>query len=128
LENRQSLFERLRRRVEGTGHVDAQGALFAAHLGFVDKTFEMIEHAKFGPSGGRGDIMGPNAYRTHLLFPAAYPELRADPRFAKMCARLGLVEYWLATQNWPDCAEIVPYDLKAECEKYRGYPKDKFFA
>jgi hypothetical protein len=48
-------------------------------------------------------------------------------RFVKLCARLGLVEYWLATQLWPDCAEIVHYDFRAECEKYRDYPKDEFF-
>jgi hypothetical protein len=71
--------------------------------------------------------MGIVAYRTQMLFAAAYPELRADRRFVKLCARLGLVEYWLATQKWPDCAEVVPYDFGAECAKHRDYPKDKFF-
>jgi hypothetical protein len=33
----------------------------------------------------------------------------------KLCARLGLVEYWLETLKWPDCAEVVPYDFKKEC-------------
>lgn len=128
LENRRALFDRMRQRTERTGNTDAQSVLFAAHLGFVEETFDMIEHAKFGPSGGPRDILGVNAYRTHLLFTAAYPELRNDPRFVKLCARLGLVEYWLATQKWPDCAEVTPYDFRAECEKYRDYPKDVFFA
>jgi len=127
LENRRALFDRMRQRAEKSGHTDAQSVLFAAHLGFVDETFDMIDNAKFGPSGGPRDLMGLNAYRTHLLFTVAYPELRNDPRFVKLCARLGLVEYWLATQNWPDCADVVPYDFRAECEKYRDYPKDKFF-
>ena len=38
-----------------------------------------------------------------------------------------MMEYWLATQKWPDCAKAVPYDFRAKCEKYRDYPKDKFF-
>ena len=40
-----------------------------------------------------------------------------DPRFARLCARLGLVEFWMKTGLWPDCATEVPYDFKAECEK-----------
>ena len=46
----------------------------------------------------------------------------------KLCARLGLVEYWLATQKWPDCADVVPYDFRSECERFRDHPKDVFFA
>jgi hypothetical protein len=34
------------------------------------------------------------------------PELRNDPRFVRLCARLGLVEFWLAGDRWPDCAEL----------------------
>jgi hypothetical protein len=43
--------------------------------------------------------------------------LRRDPRFTKLCARLGLVDYWRTSGHWPDCVEEVPYDFKAECEK-----------
>jgi hypothetical protein len=127
LENRQALVGAVRKRIESSGHADLAPAVTVAHLGFVDEAFDMMEHAKIGPAGGPRDFLGVNAYRTHLLFPVAFPELRADPRFVKLCARLGLVEYWLETQKWPDCAEVVPYDFRAECEKYRGYPKDKFF-
>jgi len=38
-----------------------------------------------------------------------------------------LVEYWLATQKWPDGTAVVPYDFKAACEEHRDYPKDTFF-
>jgi hypothetical protein len=44
----------------------------------------------------------------------------------RLCARLGLVEFWLATQKWPDCADEVPYDFKAACEKARSIPKETF--
>jgi hypothetical protein len=70
--------------------------------------------------------MGPDAYRTSLLFQAGMPELRNDPRFVPLCARLGLVEFWLTTGKWPDCADDVPYDFKAECARARHIPKDRF--
>jgi len=76
--------------------------------------------------GTDDDIMGPDGYRTSLLFQANMPELRNDPRFIRLCARLGLVEYWTATDKWPDCVDEVPYDFRAECQKARQLPKDAF--
>jgi TolB-like protein len=126
--NRQLMLDAITRGIDRSGHTEVMPFTTLAELGFVDEAFALLDRAKLGPSGGPKDVMGGNAYRTHLLFPAAYTKLRADPRFVKLCARLGLVEYWLATQMWPDCAQTVPYDFKAECEKYRDYPKDVFFA
>lgn len=125
-ENRQRLLDAVARRSETTGHLEPLAATAAAEFGFVDETYELIDRSKFGPSGGPRDILGINAYRTHLIFPKAFPALRNDPRFVKLAARLGLVEYWLTTQHWPDCAEETPYDFRAECEKHRDTPKDRF--
>lgn len=36
-------------------------------------------------------------------------------RFARLAARLGLADYWIETNRWPDCATQVDYDFKAEC-------------
>jgi hypothetical protein len=52
------------------------------------------------------------------------PELRNDLRFARLCARLGLVGFWRATGKWPDCAAEVPYDFERECEKVQGVAKN----
>ena len=79
-----------------------------------------------GPGGTADDIMGPDGYRTALMFQASMPELRNDPRFVRLCARLGLVELWLATNKWPDCAAEVPYDFKRACAEVQGVPKDEF--
>jgi hypothetical protein len=54
------------------------------------------------------------------------PELRNDPRSVPLCARLALVEFWLATGKWPDCVDDVPYAFKAECEKVRVVPIHEF--
>jgi len=70
--------------------------------------------------------MGPDGYRTSLLFQAGMPELRNDPRFARLCARLGLVEFWIATGRWPDCADEVPYVFRAACEDARHIPVEEF--
>jgi tetratricopeptide (TPR) repeat protein len=112
--------------VRRTGWVDASRLVYAAHLGLVDEAYAAADAARLGPAGNADDIMGPDGYRTALLFQAGMPELRHDPRFVRLCARLGLVEFWLASGKWPDCASEVPYDFKAACERARDVPKEGF--
>lgn len=59
------------------------------------------------------------------LFSLRCEALRRDPRFAIVCVRLGLYDYWLESGIWPDCvAEVAPhYDLKAECAKVAHLPR-----
>jgi hypothetical protein len=66
----------------------------------------------FGSGGGRHNAA------MHLFNVSASP-LRDDPEFARLCARLGLAQFWHTSGHWPDCAEEVPYDFRAECEKAR---------
>jgi TolB-like protein len=127
-ENLQNFLAAATESIDLTGHAEAVRFVWLAELDLVDEVYALLDRTKLGPSGGPKDVVGQNAYRTAQLFAAAYTKLRADPRFVKLCARLGLVEYWLTTQKWPDCAEVVPYDFHAECEKYRDFPKDVFFA
>jgi len=54
--------------------------------------------------------------------PDGMPELPNDPRFARLCARLGLVQFWSEAGRWPDCVDQVPYGFKADCEKVRHVP------
>jgi len=89
-----------------------------AQLGAQDDAFAIADASNFWPSHDNDDVMGIDAYRTYFLFHAAYPNLRADPRFVRLCARLGLVHYWTTTKNWPDCVDEVPYDFKDECMKF----------
>ena len=109
-----------------TGGVDVARLVYAAHLGLVDEAYRAAEGARLGPVGASTDIMGPDGYRTALLFQASMPELRNDPRFPRLCARLGLVEFWLASGQWPDCADEVPYDFRQECESAKGVPREIF--
>ncbi len=109
-----------------TGGVDVARLVYAAHLGLVDEAYRAAQAARLGPAGASTDIMGPDGYRTALLFQASMPELRNDARFPRLCARLGLVEFWLASGQWPDCADEVPYDFRAACQQVRSVPKDEF--
>jgi TolB-like protein/tetratricopeptide (TPR) repeat protein len=115
----------LQAHVTRTGRVDVARLVFAAHLGLVDEAYEAADRACLGPAGTADDIMGPDGYRTALLFQAGMPELRNDQRFPGLCARLGLVEFWLATDRWPDCAAAVPYDFKRACERVQHVSKER---
>jgi hypothetical protein len=112
--------------VSATGCVDVSRLVYAAHLGLVEEAYRAAESANLGPAGTADDIMGPDGYRTSLLFQAGMPELRNDPRFARLCAKLGLVEFWTTTDKWPDCADEVPYDFRAECRKARQIATQSF--
>lgn len=112
--------------VEQSGGVDISRLVYAAHLGLVDEAYELADKARLGPAGTSGDIMGPDAYRTSLMFQAVMPELRNDRRFPRLCARLGLVEFWLTTGRWPDCVEEVPYDFREECQQARHLQQERF--
>jgi tetratricopeptide (TPR) repeat protein len=117
----------LEAQVRKTGGVDVAQLVYAAHLGMVDLAYQLAATACLGPTGSRDDIMGPDAYRTSLMFMSGMPELRNDPRFAQLCARLGLVEFWMTTGKWPDCTDQVGYDFKAECARVQHQPKDEFW-
>jgi len=118
--------EELAAHVRRTGWVDVSRLVYAAHLGLVDEAYAAADAARLGPAGHADDIMGPDGYRTALLFQASMPELRNDRRFAPLCARLGLVEFWLASGKWPDCASEVPYDFQRACEQASDVPKEAF--
>ncbi len=113
-------------QTQATGCVDVAKLVYAAHLGLIDEAYDAAETACLGPVGGDKDVMGPDGYRTSMLFQVGLPEIRLDPRFVRLCARLGLVEFWLATNKWPDCVDDVPYDFKAECTKASDATKDDF--
>ncbi len=125
-ENIGAMRDALEAHAARTGSVDVTRLVYAAHLGLVDDVYRIVERARLGPRGSADDVIGLDAYRTGMMFWTGMPEIRNDPRFVRLCARLGLVEFWLATQKWPDCADETPYDFKAACENARSIPKEPF--
>jgi hypothetical protein len=82
---------------------------FACRAGLTNRVYDLFERANFDhlfePAGRpfEGD------YGLHHLF-SPTDHMRRDPRFVKLCARLGLCHYWATTDRWPDCAdELAPY-------------------
>lgn len=58
-------------------------------------------------------------YFVEILFRPPLADLRADPRFMQIAARLGLLGYWRRSGDWPDfCSDPdLPYDCKTEAAK-----------
>jgi tetratricopeptide (TPR) repeat protein len=95
--------QHLRRTCAGAVRADHVPRVLAI-LGDVDEAFRELDAIDF--SGGLADTI-----------PLFFPELRAvrhDPRFMPLALRIGLVDYWLNTDRWPDfCADPdLPYDCK----------------
>ena len=112
--------------IHKTGRVDIARLVYAAHLGLVDEAYRAAQAVRLGPAGTLEDIMGPDGYRTAIMFQANMPELRNDPRFPQLCARLGLVDFWIASNRWPDCATQTPYDFELECRNAQNTPRESF--
>ena len=54
-----------------------------------------------------------------VFFRVPFKGVRRDPRFMEIAHRYGLVEYWRASERWPDfCSEPdLPYDCRAEAAR-----------
>ena len=83
--------------------------LALGNFGRVDETYQLLENPAFQPFIERDALFRPD-----------FAALRADPRFMRAAARLGLVRYWRQTGFWPDfcTSEQLRYDCKAEAAKY----------
>ena len=83
--------------------------------GMMDAAFRALEaHADVYPLG--------STELRQLFLPNFMPGLRADPRFMQFAQRIGLVDYWLETGNWPDfCTEQkLSYDCKEIASELRA--------
>jgi hypothetical protein len=57
-----------------------------------------------------------------FLFFTPAAAMRRDPRFMRLAARLGLVDYWRTSGHWPDfCGDpSLPYRCQTEAAKLTG--------
>jgi tetratricopeptide (TPR) repeat protein len=83
----------------------ADNDIVFAYFGYLDAAFR-----------GVGTYQPPDSsYAGYTsLFMPHMRLVRADPRFMLQAARLGLVDYWLDTDQWPDfcTTDKLPYDCK----------------
>lgn len=89
-----------------------------ASLGAMDSAFGAADRilTKFHPQIGVELGVWGTAY---MLFGTQTTAMRRDPRFMQLAQRLGLTDYWRATDHWPDfCSEPgLAYDCKAVAAK-----------
>lgn len=101
--------------IETTGTMPLNLVLSIAAFGQVDLALDLAERASydyiFDPKGDRPSVYYPGT----ILGP--WSEVMKQPRFAKLCVRLGLSQYWIDTGAWPDCVEWAPYDFRAEVSR-----------
>lgn len=108
------------------GSADLDALLWISQLGQIDRMYETLDRVSIGPTGAADDDIGTVAYRTTLLFGYEMRSARADPRFMMLCARLGLVRFWLETGIRPDFADEIDYDFEAECRANADVPIDTY--
>ena len=86
--------------------------------GGVSAEIQQTERASYANLFEAGSISPGGAYTTAIIFDQVVnAEMMRDVRFIGLCAKMGLCTYWVQTDRWPVCAEIVPYDFKAECRR-----------
>jgi hypothetical protein len=109
-------------RAEPSTSLSIELCCTAAECGHADLAFETLfaaldsgrPLAESMIDSGRGVARALVAY---AFFKTGAASLRHDRRFAMLCARLDLVDYWRESGQWPDCADEVSYGFRAECER-----------
>jgi TolB-like protein len=100
--------------LESTGRVALSYLGRLCQLGLADEAFALVEASDFSPYFSTGTRLIPPDVGIACLFCVDQKALRADPRFLRLCAKLGLCDYWVRSGNWPDCADEVDYDFRAQ--------------
>jgi TolB-like protein/DNA-binding winged helix-turn-helix (wHTH) protein len=105
---------------ERTGRTIFSDVVVAAQLGSLDAIYALIERDDL--SRLRDPLQGydPGDLGAQSLFFRKAARFRSDPRFVRLCARLGLAAHWIETDRWPDCADQTPYDFRAACRRERA--------
>jgi TolB-like protein len=105
---------------ERTGRIVFSDVVVAAQLGSLDAMYGLIERDDLGRLRDPRRGYEPGDLGAQSLFFRKAARFRSDPRFVRLCARLGLVTHWIETDRWPDCADQTPYDFRAACRDVDG--------
>jgi TolB-like protein len=111
----------LRNQLDRTGTVRLDSLFAASQLGLTEEAFQAVEAASFAHMFQVDGGQAAGGWSPGLLFmPHANRAMIHDPRFVGLCAKIGLCDYWIATDHWPDCADQVPYDFRREARRLVG--------
>ena len=102
----------------GSARVDTLFFLFA--YGRRDAAYGLVERSSFEHMRDPMGALQAGAYNPGMLFLRLdQGALIDDPRFVGLSAKLGLLDYWMATDKWPDAADdpTLTYDFRAEAHR-----------
>jgi TolB-like protein len=87
-------------------------------LGCNDAAFDAAERASFAQMFDKEGGQAAGDYNPGIIFNRVsnWP-MMSDRRFVRLCHKLGYTDFWRDTGRWPDCADLVPYDFKAEVRR-----------
>lgn len=116
------MLDAVRRELARTGTVRVNQLLGLHSLGAEEEAFELIDQASFAHMFDPDGPPPTPGYTPAIIWLPLYTAIRRDPRFVDFCAKLGLVDYWVASGQWPDCVDagVLPYDFMAECRRIAG--------
>ena len=115
----------LQRAIAESGAVPLHLLATASALGMVEESFAAIEQSSYAFMFQEDGMDPASVYNPGIIFDRHFcAAIMADPRFVGLCAKLGLCDYWVATEAWPDCAELLAprYDFKAEARRHAAAP------
>jgi adenylate cyclase len=120
LDDPAGLMERSAKRLSASidaGQVELSLLGLCAYLGMdLDQLYDLVDRMPLEQLQQPGSQLRPLDGLSHL-FLRVNARLRESPRFVDLCRRLGLTDYWQASDHWPECVEEVAqhYDFKGAC-------------
>jgi adenylate cyclase len=111
--------EEMRQNVRQTGTTGLTLAGILCARGETDAVYDILETASFSHLFEPQGSLPLGEWGLNVIFNPRFSALRRDIRFVRLCARLGLCDFWATTGEWPDCAEEVApwYDFEAEARR-----------
>lgn len=113
-EARKALGHKIKDALEAKGCFDLFSAgLIASYLSPKD-CHDLIADLPVGPAGNAASNY--TSLSSQFVLQPGWAEIRQDKRFARLCGRIGLAQYWVETEAWPDCADKddIDYDFRTE--------------
>ena len=91
----------------------------AVLLGDLELAFKLVGQYSLDDHGVRDGRLPTELYFGFAgsIFMQDNRPMMGDIRFVQLCHKIGLSTYWVATGHWPDCADQLPYDFKAEVRR-----------
>lgn len=104
------------------GWLDAPRHVYG-YFGYLDEAYADVEEQLGSKYATMHEI---NPWGMRGLFRPHMKAVRADERFMPFMARVGLAQYWLETEEWPDFCDLdpPPYDCRLAAQAAIAALKD----